>query len=106
MRRIAGPEKLFGTDEEIGIVLAPKHAAAFAKMIFDARHRAGHGLDHKESAADIERAVLVRQSDRLFGRQVVPARSRVILNIAAGSLIDEPFTNVAFVGVSSLGQLG
>ena len=75
-------------------------------MILDAPDGAGHGLDHKKAAADIERAVLIGQRHRLFRSQAVAPALWIIFGIAAGGLIDQPLTDITFVGVGALSQLG
>src|SRR6266545_923382 len=99
MRCITWPEKFFSADEQIRIVFAPKHTAAIAEIIFNARDSASHGLDYKKAATNVKRTVLVSQCHSLLSCQTVAFGLRIILCVAAGRLIDQPFANVPFVGV-------
>jgi hypothetical protein len=86
-------------------VLVPQHAAAVAESLCDARLGARHGLNHIEAAANIKGTVLVRQSQRLLRRKPKAPALLIILDVTAGGLIYQPFTNVSRDRAGALGQL-
>ena len=85
---VARTEEPFGTDKEFRIVVAPENAAAILEGLKDARLRAGHCLNHIKAATDVERTARVSQRHRLFRSETVAIRRRVVIDIAAGGLID------------------
>ena len=62
--------------------------AAILEGLKDARLRAGHCLNHVKAATDVERTARVSQRHRLFRSETVAIRRRVVIDIAAGGLID------------------
>src|SRR5215510_4691067 len=88
------------------MMFAPEHATAIAEVTLDSFRSLGHGLNYKEATADIKRTMFVRQGCRLFGRETVFSGCSVIFCVATGGLINQPFADIAFVSVGSLGQLG
>src|SRR5438045_1105887 len=104
MRRVSGPEKFFGPNEKIGIMLAPTHAPTFAEVFFDPRDCGSHRLDYEKTTTDIKRTVLLCQSHGLLRREAVSSARRIVFNITTRRLVHEPLPHVTLVGVCSLCQ--
>ena len=95
---VAGAEQPLGADEETAVVFVPSDTASGAERVHErvgvdvGRHDAG------EAAGQERRAVLVGERERLFGRELVGPRRRVVGDVAAGGLVVEPFAHVPLVG--------
>src|ERR1044072_7813588 len=105
MRAVAGAEEALDADEEVGVVVSPQDAAALLKRFLDAWHRVRHRLDEIEAAADEGGALLVGERRGLFRRERELARRRVVLDVAARRLIDEPLAHVTLPRVRAFGPL-
>src|SRR5437764_4022882 len=106
MHHVTGTEETLHADEEVWVVLAPEHSAAIQESIHDSRLRLRHGLDDVEAAADVERTALVRQCDRLLWRKRVTTALRIIFDIAARGLVNQPLAHVAFGRARALCEFG
>ena len=59
-----------------------------------------------EEAADERGAALVGQRDGVFGRQLITARRRVVVDEGSRRLRIEPFAGVVLIGAGAFGQFG
>src|SRR5690349_17422049 len=88
------------------MVFTPKHSSTISKMVLNALDGLRHGFDNVEATTNIERAVLIRQRDGLFGRKTVTSSRGIVINVATGCLIYEPLSHVTLVGIRLLGEFG
>ena len=74
VRPVAGPEEALGAPEQAMVVLVPAHALAAAERLEDPIFVGVQRGDRVVDAEDVERAVLVRQRERvLVGQRVAVA---------------------------------
>src|SRR5258708_7698802 len=97
-------EEAFSADEQFGIVVAPKNTAAILECVQDPSLGRGHCLDYIKAATDVERTALISQRSRLFDRQRITISRGIVLDIAAGGLINQPFADVTLDGPGAFGK--
>src|SRR3984957_19898481 len=102
VRVVARAEKPLGTVEKTGVMLAPLHALAAFEILNGPPERVKCRFDNVVCAGHIDRSVRVGQAQGLLRRHRPFAARRVILNVAAGTLVAQPLAHVAFVGSSAL----
>src|SRR5262249_32763609 len=102
---VAGREEPLGPAEQARVVVAPRDAAAALERGLDLRLIAVRGLDQIEGAADVARAALVGQAERLLLGEGVLAVLRVVLDVAARGLVQEPFLQVPLAAAGFSGKI-
>src|SRR6185369_743606 len=105
VRSIPWPKETSCAYEKIWMMFAPEHAAAIAKVTFNALDCLVHCLHNEKTTPHKKWTVLVRESNRLFRREAVLACSGIVVDVTAGSLIEKPLSDVAFVCIGFLGKL-
>src|ERR1700723_4445874 len=99
---VACAEKPLGTVEKAGMMLAPLHALAAFEIIRRSPERVERRFHDVVCAGQIDGAVRVGQAQGLLRGHRPFAVCRIVLNVAACTLITQPFANVAFVGCRTL----
>src|SRR5262249_44269884 len=96
MADVCGSKKSFSTSKQLGIVFSPEHSLAGFEVLFNAGLRLHHGIRDLKPSTDKKWTVFICQCESMFSGQNVSRSRRIIFNITACRLINEPFSNIAF----------
>ncbi len=102
---VGGLEHRLGGTEDAVVVLAPRQSTVGSQRVLELRLRRPDGGHLVETGTHVHRAVLVGEHHGVLQREFVGVVVRVVLDVAAGRLVGEPFGEESLVGASAVGEI-